>query len=99
MSADRCNEECKKIRTKCKNFITDKNVLTGENNLVKYKTMILKELLKPSTGKEILTKKMNFISELDVKSSKDNLIFPDDMFEVFENELFKKTKTEIYTSY
>lgn len=92
LKADKCDKECKKIRTKCKNFVTDKNVLTGENNLVKYKTMILKELLKPSTGKEILTKKMNFISELDVKSSKDNLIFPDDMFEVFENELFKKTK-------
>ena len=40
----------------------------------------------------MITKKINLLSELDVALTKDEILFPDDLFEYQEMDLYRKTK-------
>ena len=41
---------------------------------------------------DLITKKLNMLSEMDVTISKDEIVFPDDLFEYQETDLYRKTK-------
>tara|TARA_B100000787_G_scaffold166491_1_gene151809 strand:+ start:1 stop:2859 length:2859 start_codon:yes stop_codon:yes gene_type:complete len=88
----KCIDECVVKEKKCKNFITKKNILTQEVNKNKYINFLQDILLRTPNGIDLITKRFSILSELDVSSSKDELVFPDDMFDYYSDDLFRKKK-------
>ena len=91
----KCKDDCVIKNEKCKNFMTKKNILTQKENKTNYFNLLQDELLRKK-GLELITKKFNILTDLDnvkkIGNSKNILIFSDDMFEYYDNDLFRKTK-------
>ena len=82
-----CDDTCETNDDVCKNKITKKNILTNKDNKTYYIDYLIDELIRKTDGIDLITKKMNLLSDMDVAVSKDEIVFPDDLFEYQETDL------------
>lgn len=91
LTKKKCNEECIYSKDKCLTFITNKNMVTGEDNKIKYIKQIIEELVRDSKkGINFITKKIDNITEIDFTNKKNEMIFGEDLFESLERKLRKR---------
>jgi hypothetical protein len=91
LTKKKCNEECIYKKDKCYTFITNKNMITDEDNKEKYTRQIIEEIVRDKNkGIDFITKKIDNITEIDFTNKKNEMIFGDDLFDSLEKKLRKR---------